>query len=78
MGGAICERLSLGLRFRVEPGMTRWVYKFVFFTLLSSTFPLIRGKRSELASYKIVKVAVDCRLLACRLSACGCYAWLFS
>jgi hypothetical protein len=36
---------------------------FLFFTLLSSTFPLIRGKRSELAMHKIVKIVVA-RLLA--------------
>ncbi len=72
MGIAICERLWFGLRFRVKPGMTGviMIYKFVFFTLLSSTFPLIRGKRSELATHKIVKIAVDCWLFACRLSAC--------
>ena len=49
------------------------VYKFVFFTLLSSTFPLIRGKRSELTMHKIVKIAVECWGLACRLSACSCF-----
>jgi hypothetical protein len=36
---------------------------FLFFTLLSSTFPLIRGKRSEFAMHKIVKIVVA-RLLA--------------
>ena len=62
---------GLRLRFRGEPGMTGWWwYISLFFTLLSSTFPLIRGKRSELAMHKIVKVAVDCWLLAFRLSAC--------
>jgi hypothetical protein len=64
MGIAIYERLWFGLRFRVEPGMTGviMVYKFVFFTILSSTFPLIRGKRSELTTHKIVNLQA-CNLL---------------
>ena len=35
---------------------------------MSSTFPLIRGKRSELALHKIVKIAVDCCLVAHKLA----------